>query len=146
MWLETGITNRSRLWDCFIQLIPVVSRIYAPRFATLALVESVSWGLYAGSDIFISRPICGASLDVDMRRQQRFQAVRGFLLSKYYSIDTTRKHACDRWQIPKLFCYKIENTCARTLTENVRGTCMRREAYMRDTTVLALSLSLSLSL
>ena len=32
-------------------VITVVSRIYAPRFATLALVENVGGGLYAGSDI-----------------------------------------------------------------------------------------------
>ena len=31
--------------------VTVVSRIYAPPFATLALVENVGGGLYAGSDI-----------------------------------------------------------------------------------------------
>jgi len=29
-----------------------------------------------------------------------------------------------------------KNTCARTLTENIGGACMRRGVYMRDTMVL----------
>ena len=48
----------------------VVSRIYAPRFATLALVESVGGGLYAGSDIlsceYAPAPLPVSCLDVDM--------------------------------------------------------------------------------
>ena len=33
-----------------------------------------------------------------------FQALRGFVLSMYYSIDTTHGNACDRRRIPQLFC------------------------------------------
>ena len=41
--------------------------VYAPHFATLALVESVG-GFYAGSDIYLANmpPLPGPRLDVDI--------------------------------------------------------------------------------
>ena len=124
---------------CHIQVHThtVVSCLYTPLFATLALVESVG-GAISGIWHFILRirPLfqgyvymvtlyyrslqklvqhrsAFASLVLQkLDGQDRltevghsvdgsvFQALRGFVLSMCYSIDTTRWHACDCWRIP----------------------------------------------